>query len=176
VLQNGISERTSTAPRPVNNRAKLTNNPRRIPVSGRSALGRRIHDLADGYAAALGGWSGLSDLMTGNIRKAAELVALSEQTRADALRNGNVDPLALVRLDGAANRAVRALMLDHPREPELTLEQHLAAYAAPSARQAREASGGGGTAARPRNPPHGRGTPRQRASRRATPASDDEGG
>jgi hypothetical protein len=56
--------------------------------------------------------------MAANVRKAAELTALAEQTRAAALRDGNLDPLALVRLEGAANRAVRALMLDSKREPE----------------------------------------------------------
>jgi hypothetical protein len=131
VHQNGVSDRTSNAPRPANNRAKLTNNPRRLPVSGRSALGRRIHDLADGYAAALGGWDTLTDMMAGNIRKAAELTALSEQARANALRDGNVDPLSLVRLDGAANRAVRMLQLDVPREPASTLQDFLDGYTEP---------------------------------------------
>jgi hypothetical protein len=155
MLQGRISERTPTAPRPANNRAKLTNNPRRIPVSGRTALGRRIHDLADGYAAALGGWPGLSDLMVANVRRAAELTALSEQTRADALRNGNVDPLAVVRMEGAAAHATRLLQLDQPREPELTIEQ-LAAYTAPAARQVREAAGRGSAAASRQNAPLGR--------------------
>lgn len=86
-------------------------------VSGRTALGRRLYDLAEGFAAQLGGWAALSDMMAANVRKAAELTALAEQTRADALRNGNVDPLAVVRLEGAASRAVRALGLDRPREP-----------------------------------------------------------
>jgi hypothetical protein len=54
--------------------------------------------------------------MAMNVRKAAELTALAEKARADALRDGNVDPLALVRLDGAANRAVRALELDRKRD------------------------------------------------------------
>jgi hypothetical protein len=185
MFSNGTSERTpsaarlatkqaSTIARGKNTRAKTTNKPRRFPVSGRTALGRRMFDLADQYAGALGGWSGLSDLMTGNIRRAAELVALSEQTRADALRNGNVDPLALVRLDNAASRAVRLLMLDHPRESEpMTLAEHLASFGAQEARTAREAAGRGGTAARPRNPPHGRGTPRQRAN--DGPTSNDGG-
>jgi hypothetical protein len=98
-----------------NTRSRATNKPRKFAVSGRTALGRRIHDLADTYANALGGWPALSTLMGMNVKKAAELTALAEQTRANALRDGNVDPLGLVRLEGAANRAVRALMLDIPR-------------------------------------------------------------
>jgi hypothetical protein len=112
----GASNRSPNVPRPANNRAKLTNNPRKLPVSGRSAVGRRIHDLSDQWAAALGGWDTLTDLMSSNVRKAAELTALAEKCRADALRDGNVDPLALVRLEGASNRAVRALQLDVPRD------------------------------------------------------------
>jgi hypothetical protein len=79
-----------------------------------------MQDLADTYANALGGWSGLSALLASNVRKAAELTALAEQTRADALRDGTFDPLALVRLEGASSRAVRALALDVPREPAST--------------------------------------------------------
>jgi hypothetical protein len=88
-------------------------------VSGRTALGRRLIDLADNYAEAKGGWSKLTDTMAANVRRAAELVALSEQSRADALRNGTFDPIAVARLEGVASRAVRALSLpDETSEPE----------------------------------------------------------
>ncbi len=88
-----------------------------MAISGRTALGRRVRDLAESFAAELGGWPALSDTAAANVRKAAELSALSEQCRAEALRSGSVDPLALVRLEGAANRAVRSLNLDRKREP-----------------------------------------------------------
>jgi hypothetical protein len=131
VLQNRVVERAATVTRSVNNRAKITNNPRRLPVSGRTALGRRIHDLADGFADVLGGWSALGDVLAANVMRAAQLTALAEQKRAEALRDGNVDPLAVVRLEGAANRAVRALHLDRKRDPaEQTLDQYLRAHAA----------------------------------------------
>jgi hypothetical protein len=109
------TERSASVPRAANNRGKVTNNPRRFSVSGRTALGRRIRDLADTYAHALGGWPALSGMMALNVKKASELVALAEKARSDALRDGNVDPLHLARLDGCANRAVRALQLDVPR-------------------------------------------------------------
>ena len=114
---------------------------------------RRIADFADEYAAALGGWPGLSEVMCANVRKAAELTALAEQKkRAHTLRDGNVDPLAVVRLDGAANRAVRALQLDRPRESEsLSFEEHLRAAFHPGAAEPQ-----GDLAASPRNAPHGR--------------------
>jgi len=98
-----------------------------MAIDGRSQLGRRLHDLAESFAVQLGGWAGLSDMMAANIRKAAELSALAEQSRAEALRRGNVDALGLVRLEGAANRAIRALNLDRKREPAgQTLAQYLA--------------------------------------------------
>jgi hypothetical protein len=124
LLENRVVERLATIPRSVNNRSRITNDPRRLPVSGRTALGRRIADFADGYAAALGGWPGLSEVMCANV------TALVVQKRADALRDGNVDPLAVVRLGGAANRAERALQLDRPRESEsLSFEEHHVAAA-----------------------------------------------
>ena len=52
------------------------------------------------------------------VRKAAELVAISEQMRRDALRNGCIDPDALLRFEGISSRAVRQLGLDRRREPE----------------------------------------------------------
>ena len=121
MLPSSISERTPSVARAAsklvraankqarrkNIRSKITNKRRRFAVSGRTALGRRIQDVADGFVAALGGWDGLSDMMTSNIRKATELTALAEQTRADALRDGDIDPIGVVRLEGAASRQAR---------------------------------------------------------------------
>ena len=50
--------------------------------------------------------------MCANVRRAAELTALAEQKRAHALRDASVDPLAVMRLHGAADRTVRALQLE----------------------------------------------------------------
>ena len=97
-------------------------------IDGRSQLGRRLHDLAENFACQFGGWAGMSDMMAANVRRAAELTALAEQTRAEALRDGNVDPLAVVRLEGAATRAVRALGLDRkrPEPPPSGIEELVA--------------------------------------------------
>jgi hypothetical protein len=46
----------ATAPRaPANIRSRITNQPRRMVLDGRSALGRRVLDLAENFAAELGG-------------------------------------------------------------------------------------------------------------------------
>jgi hypothetical protein len=87
-------------------------------IDGRTDLGRRVRDLAESYALRLGGWPALNDMQAAAVRRAAELCALSEKARADALQQGNVDPIALARIEGVADRAVRRLGLDKRREPD----------------------------------------------------------
>src|SRR5262245_36717017 len=120
------TESAAIAPRPVNIRARSTNRTQKMVIDGRTELVRRVCERAETFAPRLGGWPALTDTMAASVRRAAELSALAEQARGDALRNGNVDPLGLVRLEGAANRAVRALHLDRQREPTApTLQQYL---------------------------------------------------
>lgn len=117
--------RTMTGALPANNRARLTNKPHKA-VNGRTAVGRRVRDLAESFAASLGGWPKLTDMQVAAIRRAAELSALAEQTRVEALRKGCADPLALSRLEGCADRAVRRLGMDRKREPPgQTLAEYL---------------------------------------------------
>src|SRR6478736_2387540 len=102
-------EHSATKPRLRNQRSRLTSKPQRPAISQRSALGKRLRDLADGFAERLGGWPALSVTAAAAVRKAAELVAISEQMRRDALRNGCTDPDRLLRFEGVASRAVRLL-------------------------------------------------------------------
>jgi hypothetical protein len=76
VMAKGLmeNERTQTAKRAPTTRSKLTNRPRKQVVSGNSAQGRRLLDMADAFAERLGGWSALSDMTAANVRKAAELL------------------------------------------------------------------------------------------------------
>ena len=90
--------------------------------------------------------------------------------------DGNINPIGVVRLEGAASRAVRALQLDRRPEPEpMSIKEHLAAYGAVEPRQAREPSGRGGYSALPRNATYGQTSHRQRASC-ATTSTSDHGG
>jgi hypothetical protein len=119
------------AQRSRNQRAKVTNNPRRMAIDGRTPLGRRLRDVADQLADGLGGWSALSDLQAASVRKSAELQALAEDARARKL-NGATDVTLddLVRLDRLAEQSVRRLGLDRKREraaPDLRA-QFRAAY------------------------------------------------
>jgi hypothetical protein len=116
-MENTLPERSPAAKRAPTTRSKLTNRPRKQVISGNSAQGRRLLDLADAFAERLGGWSALSDMAAANVRKTAELTALAEQARRNALRNGCADPDQLIRLENAAARAVKALGIDRKREP-----------------------------------------------------------
>jgi hypothetical protein len=112
--------------RPNNYHSRLTSKPQRPAISQRSALGKRLRDLADGFAERLGGWPALSVTAAAAVRKAAELVALSEQMHRDALRNGCTDPDRLLRFEGVASRAVRQLGLKVELPPPRALGLELA--------------------------------------------------
>jgi hypothetical protein len=132
MLENSGFDRHPIAPRPVNNRSKITNRPRRMAIDGRSALGRRVRDLAESFALQLGGWSKLSNMQADAVRCAAEMQALFEKARHDALVEGRADPDALVRLEGASNRAMRRLGIDlvDQSKSEPTLADYAKAKAA----------------------------------------------
>jgi len=88
---------------------------------GRSAAGVRIRSLIRQYTVAIG--TAASDPVTAAaIKRCAELVALSEQARALAIRTGSYDPISLSRIENTARRALRGLRLDQyatePDEPD----------------------------------------------------------
>jgi hypothetical protein len=119
-----------------------------MAIDGRTDLGRRVRDLAESFALQFGGWSALNDMQAAAVRRAAELGALAEKSRRDALLGGACnDPLALARLEGVAARALRALGLDKRREPTgPTLHEYFAARAAETGQDAGEASADSGVA------------------------------
>jgi hypothetical protein len=102
-------EQHATKRRPANYHSRLTSKPQRPAVSQRSALGKRLRDLADAFAERLGGWPALSVTAAGSVRRAAELQAMCEMARANVLNGVPTDMLALIRLEGVAARAIRQL-------------------------------------------------------------------
>lgn len=117
------------------NRAKTTNDPRHVAGhTGRSPAGRRRRDLVNLYVDALGGVDKVTPIQSTDIRRAAELTALAEESRTKALCEGTgaIDLTALVRLEGAASRAVRALGIkSDPGAPKpLTMRERLLSGAA----------------------------------------------
>ena len=106
-------------------------------LDGRTHIARRRRELSDVFAAALGGPAALSEGQLIDIRRAAELVALSEAARARAMREGTTDAgeiSAMVRLESTAARAVRVLNIaaggKKPTEPVADLQAYLASKTA----------------------------------------------
>lgn len=81
----------------------------------------------------MGGLEHVTPVQMTDVRRAAELVVLAEETRATALREGAaaIDISALVRLEGQAARAVKALAIKPrgERPKPLSIAEWLAAQA-----------------------------------------------
>jgi hypothetical protein len=123
-----LADNTLTSDRPKKVQAETTREMYRLPgVHKQSQTGRRFEDLARGFVKALGGdESNLTEPQRAAIRRAAELSTLAEQMRCQALRGEDVDRLALVRLEGQASRAVRALGIETPPKRRRSLLAQLA--------------------------------------------------
>ena len=98
----------------------------RMIVDGRTRWGRRIRDLCEVFAQRLGGWDVLNDMELAAVKRAAELMTLAEQARANALQGCHIDPDMLIRLQGAADRAVRRLDIKAGKPAPLSLAAYLA--------------------------------------------------
>jgi hypothetical protein len=81
-------EQPAIKQRSANYHSRLTSKPQRPVVSQRSALGKRLRDLADAFAERLGGWPALSVTTAAAVRKAAELVALSKRNAKEEAPDG----------------------------------------------------------------------------------------
>jgi hypothetical protein len=94
----------------------------------RTRAGRRARELREYYAAVLtaaGRDVSLIEL-AGAISRAAELQAISEQLRADALRGLPTSPDDLVRIERLSAHALRALRLPTGLTKPLPLRERLA--------------------------------------------------
>jgi hypothetical protein len=103
-------------------------------LDGRTRRARRRRELILAFSAALGGDRALTEGQRTDIRRAAELTALSESMRALALQEGSPGGAsavsAMVRLESASARAVRVLRLPAPGAADPTLSQIFAAHEA----------------------------------------------
>jgi hypothetical protein len=97
----------------------------RARFNGRSREGVRLRMLEKQFRAQLGAAADNPVTMLA-IRRACEVVLLAETQRAKAIRGEAVDLMALIRLEGAASRAVRLLFDLDLSKPESTAT--LAAY------------------------------------------------
>lgn len=94
-------------------------------LDGRSRLARRARKLAGAFEAELGG--NLSDAQLVATRRAGEMAAIAEETRARWLAGDwKTTGTDIVRIDGAARRAILDLGLPTSNvRPAETLEQYL---------------------------------------------------
>jgi len=126
------SDLQSIARRSLTNRSRVTNDPLYLRGTrgrdGRTVQGRRRRDLVSIYIDALGGRSVVSELQLVGVRKAAELTTAAEAVRAKVLAGDSTINLdALVKLEGEARRAVRALGIKSQGRPLIPLRERLAA-------------------------------------------------
>lgn len=93
-------------------KSRITNQPKKLAgVDNRSTHGRRRRDLITDYITEKGGQDSISPATMNDITRAADLVALSEKLRGDALRGQAVDLSELIKVENAADRAVRRLAI-----------------------------------------------------------------
>ena len=118
VARRPAANRHGSASPPPASRSRSTNSPAFLPKQplSRRALDRRRKDLVSSFLAALGpdAVNGLTAVM---VRRAAELTTAAEMARAGMLNGVATDMLALIRLEGVASRAVRALGLKVEQPP-----------------------------------------------------------
>jgi hypothetical protein len=110
VTGNGHSPMTTpdTATASPSQRSRVTNGTGLLPgVDGRSALARRYRDLVAAITADLGGAA--SEALLLQVRNAASLQLHAEGLTARTVRGECIDPEAITRANGAANRALSAI-------------------------------------------------------------------
>jgi hypothetical protein len=106
-------------------------------LDGRTLVARRRRELIEIYTIAMGGPASLGPGQKIDVRKAAELTALAEAARARAMREGATgagELTAMVRLEGMAARAVRALNIKpQTAQPKPSLADYVASKRAEAA-------------------------------------------
>jgi hypothetical protein len=114
---------------PCRQRARRTNDPL-ADTNTNTARGRRIADLVRAYLRALG--NPIEIERQAAVIAAAELQVLAEEARASALKqsNGGADLDQIVRVQGAADRALRRLGIKPGKPAAPSLAEHLAKRAA----------------------------------------------
>ena len=113
-------------------RSRATNRPGHLVTPTPLRQTRRRRDLIALFIEALGGPHAVSDLALVGVRRAAELTCAAEAQRATVLNGGNNAATldALIKLEGEARRAVRALGLKlNAAKPHVPLREQWAAEA-----------------------------------------------
>ena len=114
-----LPNNASTPPRPRRKRgaSKARSRTDRARYNGRSREAVRVRTLVAGFRTQLGE-AARNPVIAAAVMRAAELAMLAEQLRARAIRGETVDFDALIKLEGAADRAVRRLGITKPEAPK----------------------------------------------------------
>lgn len=113
------------APRNVKRRKSSRHRKRaRVRVDRRTAAGRRIRALVGIFIRELGGSDALSDLQRVHIATAAELRVIAETARANYIQ-GRENLAEVVKVEGQASRAERALAIGHHKPSGPSLNDYL---------------------------------------------------
>jgi hypothetical protein len=130
-----VSAASSPAIAKLKGRARATNDPAYVPLaSSHRAQSRRRRDLVAIFLDALGGRAAVSELQLVQVRKAAELTTAAEAVRARVLAgDAAMDLELLVKIEGEARRAVRALNLKTAAKRGPTFAEVVARIAAEEA-------------------------------------------
>ena len=132
------TSRPHLADLPAAQRARRTNDPF-ANIETNTARGRRDADLVRAYLKALGNPASIEHQAA--IIAAAELQVLAEEARTTALRDsGRADLDQVIRLQGAADRAIRRLGLADQKRRPVVVGPSLVEYLAASATTAAEAA------------------------------------
>src|ERR1039458_822359 len=132
---------------PSRQRARRTNDPF-ASLEMNTARGRRVGDLVRAYLDKLGHPTDVERQAA--VIQAAELQVLAEEARSAALKSGTADLDQVVRVQGAADRAVRRLGIKRTEAPKgPSLAEYLAAKAPAEAAEETPASPMDGEVRRP---------------------------
>lgn len=97
-------------------------------LDGRTAAARRVKEVADGFARALGGV--LDPMKRDAVQRAAELQVTAETLRTRSLRGEAVSPGDLIKAENLADRARRSLRIgDAPARTVRPIRDRLRASA-----------------------------------------------
>lgn len=86
-------------------------------LDGRTIEAQAVRRQMADFVAALGGPAAVDAVAMLRIERAVELSVTAKRLRTRALRGEPVDIAALVKIENAADRAMRDLGLDRQREP-----------------------------------------------------------
>lgn len=126
-----VETRDINAPRPRNNRSKVSNGTRLFvePLDGRTSAGRRFKDLVADFAGDLGGRDRLSEGQKQLIRRASLISTICEKAEAEAVQERPFDVAEYAVLTNALGRVLKLLGVERKAKPVQDFRTYMEAKA-----------------------------------------------